>query len=62
MLFAKTGRRIPKPRSVQLFGEPIQWVEIYRSGKKESGTEAGSAGTSPEQEKQSLHHEWYSAI
>ena len=24
ILFAKTGRRIPKPRAVQLFGEPIQ--------------------------------------
>jgi len=27
MLIAKTGRCIPKPRSVQLFGEPIQWVD-----------------------------------
>jgi len=27
MLFAKTGRRIPKPRAVQLFGEPIEWVD-----------------------------------
>jgi hypothetical protein len=27
MLFAKTDRRIPKPRSVQLFGKPIQWVD-----------------------------------
>ena len=25
-LFAKSGRRIPIPRAVQLFGEPIQWV------------------------------------
>jgi hypothetical protein len=24
MLFAKTGRRVPKPRPVQLFGKPIQ--------------------------------------
>ena len=30
MLFAKIGRRIPKPRSVQLFGEPIQWVDDAR--------------------------------
>jgi hypothetical protein len=30
MLFAKTGRCIPKPRSVQLFGEPIQWVDGAR--------------------------------
>ena len=26
MLFAKTGRRIRKPRAVLLFGEPVQWV------------------------------------
>ena len=30
MLFAKTGRHIPKPRAVQLFGEPIQWVDNAR--------------------------------
>jgi len=30
MLFAKTGRRIPKPRAVQLFGEPIEWVDDTR--------------------------------
>jgi hypothetical protein len=30
MLFAKTGRRIPKPRTVQLFGEPIEWVDEAR--------------------------------
>jgi hypothetical protein len=30
MLFAKTVRRIPKPRAVQLFGEPIQWVDDAR--------------------------------
>ena len=30
MPFTKTGRRIPKPRSVQLFGEPIQWVDDAR--------------------------------
>jgi hypothetical protein len=29
-LFAKTGRRIPKLRSVQFFGEPIQWVDDAR--------------------------------
>jgi hypothetical protein len=27
MLFAKTGRRIPNPGAVELFGEPIQWVD-----------------------------------
>jgi hypothetical protein len=27
MLFAKTSRRIPKPRSLQLFRQPIQWVD-----------------------------------
>jgi hypothetical protein len=27
MLFAKAGRRFPKPRLEQLFGEPIHWVE-----------------------------------
>ena len=30
MLFTKTSRRIPKPRSVQLFGQPIQWVDGVR--------------------------------
>jgi hypothetical protein len=30
MLFAKTGRHIPKPRAVHLFGEPIQWVDEAR--------------------------------
>jgi len=30
MLFAKTGRRIQNPRAVQLFGEPIQWVDVAR--------------------------------
>jgi hypothetical protein len=30
MLFAKTGRRIPKLRAVQLFGEPIEWVDGAR--------------------------------
>jgi hypothetical protein len=27
MLFAKAGKRISKPRPVQLSGEPIQWVD-----------------------------------
>jgi hypothetical protein len=27
MLFVKTGRRVPKPRSVNLIGDPIQWVD-----------------------------------
>ena len=30
ILFAKTGRRIPKPRAVQLFGEPVEWVKDTR--------------------------------
>jgi hypothetical protein len=30
MLFAKTGRRIPKPQTVQLFRQPIQWVDGIR--------------------------------
>ena len=30
MLFAKTGRCIPKPQSFQLFGHPIQWVDGIR--------------------------------
>ena len=30
MLFAKTGRRISKSRAVELFGEPIQWVDDTR--------------------------------
>ena len=74
MLFAKTDRRIPKLRSVELFGEPIQWVDDardlgvtfdkrlawskHRPGDEESGTEAG---TSHEQEKWSLHQELCSA-
>jgi hypothetical protein len=27
MLFARTGRRIPKPRATQLIGGPIEWFE-----------------------------------
>jgi hypothetical protein len=27
MLFVKTRRHIPQPRSVQLFREPMQWVD-----------------------------------
>jgi hypothetical protein len=30
MFFAKTGRRIPKPRAVQLFGEPVEAVDDTR--------------------------------
>jgi hypothetical protein len=30
MLIAKTGRHIPKPRAIQLFGEPIEWVDDTR--------------------------------
>jgi hypothetical protein len=78
MLFAKAGTCIPKPRPVQLLGEPIQWVYMacylgvtlntpliwsthIDQVKKESGKETGSAGTSPKQEKWSLHQGWSSA-
>jgi hypothetical protein len=30
MLFAKAGLRFPKPRPVQLLGEPIHWVYTAR--------------------------------
>jgi hypothetical protein len=30
MLFFKTGRCVPKPRSLRLFGEPIEWVDTAR--------------------------------
>ena len=30
MIFIKAGRRIPKPQPIQLFGEPIHWVETAR--------------------------------
>jgi hypothetical protein len=30
MLFIKNGRRIPKPRVVQLFGKPINWADTAR--------------------------------
>jgi hypothetical protein len=30
MFFAKTGRRIPKPRPIQFFGQPIRWVDTAR--------------------------------
>ena len=30
MLFAKLGWRFSKPRAVQIFGEPIQWVDETR--------------------------------
>ena len=30
MLFAKAGKRVHKPRPVQLFGEPIHWVDTTR--------------------------------
>jgi hypothetical protein len=30
MLFTKAGRCIPKPQPVQLFEEPIQWVDTTR--------------------------------
>jgi len=30
MLFAKSGRRILKTRPVQLFGQPIRWVDTAR--------------------------------
>jgi hypothetical protein len=56
VFFVKTGRRVPKPRSVQIFEEPIHWIDtarylgvtldkrltrsLRRPGGKESGTEA----------------------
>lgn len=30
MIFLKIGRRIPKPRLVQLFGKPINWADTTR--------------------------------
>ena len=73
MPFTKT-----EPRSVQLFGKPVQWVEDARylvmtvdkrlnlskhgSGEKENGAEAGSAVNSSKQEKRCLHQEWCSAV
>jgi hypothetical protein len=30
MLFVKTGRRVPQPRPLRLFGEPIEWVNTAR--------------------------------
>jgi hypothetical protein len=30
MLFAKAGKRVHKPRPVQIFGEPIYWVDNTR--------------------------------
>jgi hypothetical protein len=57
------GLRIPKPRAVGLFGEPIEWVDDTRYlgvtldkslparnisiTEKESGADAGNAGASP---------------
>ena len=54
MLFAKIGRRVPILRAVQLFGDPIEWVDDtrylgltlfklinwskHRSGEKESSS------------------------
>jgi hypothetical protein len=30
MLFVKNGRRVPKHRSLRLFGEPMEWVDTAR--------------------------------
>ena len=30
MPFVKAGKRITKPRPVQLFGEPVHWVDTAR--------------------------------
>jgi len=32
MLLAKTGRRIQNILAVQIFGEPIQWVDVITVG------------------------------
>jgi hypothetical protein len=63
MLFAKAGRRIPKPRQIQLLAEPIQWLDnglqfgvtldtrITCSISCSSERVTGSVGTSPKQNK-----------
>jgi hypothetical protein len=78
MLFAKTGRRIQNPRTVQLFVEPIQWVDVARyhgvtldkrlnwskhiDQVRKKATQIGNSWISPEQENQSFHQEWWSAV
>jgi len=79
MLFAKAGRRVSKPRPVQLFGEPIHWVDTacylgmtfdkrrissthIDQVRKKVAQRLGGAGTSPKQQKRSVHQEWRSAI
>jgi hypothetical protein len=78
LLFVKNGRRIPQPRPLRFFGEPIEWVDTahylgvtldkrltwskHRSGEKQSGPETGNTGSSPKQEKQRLHQEWRAAV
>jgi hypothetical protein len=78
ILFAKTGRRIPKPRAVQLFGKQIHRVDDARylgvtldkrlSWSKhiyqvrKKAAQTGNAGMSPEQEKRSLYQEWCSTV
>ena len=73
MPFAMAGRRIPKPRTVQLFGEPMQWVDTahylgvnldkrisrltHIDQVRKKAAQRRSAGTSPKQDKWSLHQE-----
>jgi hypothetical protein len=69
-----TRRCIHKPRSILLFGEPIQWVDAarylgvildtrltwssHRPGQEESCPEPGSAGMSRVQEEWSVYTKW----
>ena len=73
MLFAKTGRRIPNPGEVQLFGEPIQLVDDARClggtldkrlnwskhiyQVRKKAAQTANAWISPEQEKLPCHQE-----
>ena len=66
IIFARAVRRFIQPRSVTLFGEPINWVDTiryegdpgqttylvasHRTGEQENCSKDGHAGSSPEQE------------
>jgi len=78
MLFAKVGRRIPTPRPVKFFGDPIHCVDTSRNlgvafdkqltwsnnidQVRKNGAETGRFGTSPKLEERSLHHKWSAAV